>query len=104
MASGCTLICSYGKSLVGDTESICPLFDRRLGGYPDDETTQESIELPRQAVIYMAGTTTALDFATDGVANGSGASAPAPNRVGSSKTRAQAMTDLVAEMMKLTET
>lgn len=52
----------------------------------------------------MAGTMAARDSTTAGAANGSGVSTPAPNVVGSRKTPAQVMANLMAEMTKLLDT
>jgi hypothetical protein len=55
MSGGDTLVYSDGESSVGDTESILPLFDEKLGGYSDDEVFPESYEPTRLAAVYMEG-------------------------------------------------
>ncbi|KAI4977609.1 hypothetical protein ZWY2020_005705 [Hordeum vulgare] len=83
-------ITTVNESAISDTDSIYPLLEGQLGGFPE-AVISEDVEGPhRQVTIYMAG-----------------AAPPQPNAAGnneasgSGKTPAQAMADLVAEIAKL---
>jgi hypothetical protein len=73
-SGGDTLVYSDGESSVGETGSILPLYDGRLGGYSDDEPAQDSFNTPTRAAVYMAGSAPALNSTVAGAVTGTGTS------------------------------
>ena len=95
MFGGDTLIYSDGESSVGETESILPVYDGRLGGYSNDETAPANHEPIHRTIVYMAGTTSGLKSMAVGAMMGTSTSAPAPNLAGSVKPPAQVLSESV---------
>lgn len=81
-AGGDTPVNSDGESPIGDTDSIYPLYEGRLGGFLEAAISEGPHEPPRQVSFYMAGATAAQDQRNAATANGAS---------GSRKTPAQAM-------------
>lgn len=98
------LVYSDGESSVGDTGSILPLLDDRLGGCSDDEIGPDAFELPRHTAVYMANnvdsarTAAAKNTTAAGTVAGTGTSAPAPGVADSSKTPAQSLAKLMTAL------
>ena len=74
MTSGDTLVYSEGESSIGDTKSILPLYDGRLGGYSNDEPAPVDHESLHQTTIYMAGTAMTLNYTAARTMGGTGTS------------------------------
>ncbi|KAI4990536.1 hypothetical protein ZWY2020_038899 [Hordeum vulgare] len=90
---GDTPVNSDGECSMGDMDSICPLYEGRLGGLPEPVILEGPQEPHRQVTIYMAGEAVTQDQPGAVAAN---------KASGSGKTPTQAMADLMVEMSNLT--
>ena len=74
---------------MGDTDSIYPLYEGRLGGFPEAAISEGPQEPPCRVAIYMVGAAPASNQPAMPASNGAS---------GSGKMPAQAMADLMVEM------
>jgi hypothetical protein len=95
-SGGDTLVYSDGESSVGETGSILPLYDGRLGGYSDDEPAQDSFNMPTRAAVYMAGSAPALNSTVADAVTGTRTSV-----AGSAVPPAQALAELATALVTL---